>query len=180
MVVAPIFLDIEASSLDSKSYPIEIAWSDHYGNIESYLINPYHVVSWLDWDMHAQKIHGINRKLLREEGTEPRLVCDYMSKSIKDGTTIYADGGVFDQNWINVLFAEGTELGVATFIVEHSDSVMLPLLTKIESDSRKRWQLYEELKVEARRMVNGQHRAKVDVEYLVELYKMCISISSLI
>jgi len=35
----PRFLDIEASSLSNISYPIEIAWSDEKGNIESHLIN---------------------------------------------------------------------------------------------------------------------------------------------
>ena len=41
----PRFLDIEASSLSNTSYPIEIAWSDGQGNIESYLINPYPIRS---------------------------------------------------------------------------------------------------------------------------------------
>jgi hypothetical protein len=58
--------------------------------------------------------------------------------------------------------------------VVHSDAAMLPLLCKIEADERKRWQLYEQLKLEARKIVKARHRAVVDVQYLIELWKLCI------
>ena len=75
------------------------------------------------------------------------------------------------------MFQEGTQLGYAKFDIVHSDAVMLPLLQKIESDEKKCWQLYEHLKLEARRAVGGRHRAKVDVQYLIELYKLCVSMT---
>jgi len=65
----PRFLDIEASSLNDASYPIEIAWSDEKGNIESHLINPYAIEEWTDWDFYAEhKIHGLSRFMCRELG----------------------------------------------------------------------------------------------------------------
>jgi len=100
-----------------------------------------------------------------------------MSQSIKAKELIYADGGEFDANWIDVLYGAGSNLGYAQFVVTHSDTVMLPLLAEVEPDEKIRWQLYEELKVQARKDVKEQHRAKVDVQYLIELWKLCFSLS---
>jgi len=177
MIVMPRFLDIEASSLNDSSYPIEIAWSDPYGNIESHLINPYFIDHWTDWSFKSQQIHNISRKELREKGISPMAICDHMVDSISSGEIIYADGGIFDENWINVVFKQGSDAGVSHFTVVHSDTILIPLLEKIENDPRKRWKLYENLKNEARKMVDGQHRAKVDVEYLIELWKLCLIMS---
>jgi len=157
------------------SYPIEIAWSDNYGKIESHIINPYEIEYWTDWDYNAQQIHGISRKQCREEGVHPMFLCERMSESINPSEVIYADGGSIDEGWIDVLFGEGSDIGYAQFKIIHSDAVMLPLLQKIETDEKKCWQLYEQLKLEARRMVKGRHRATVDVQYLIELYKLCVS-----
>jgi len=177
MIVMPRFLDIEASSLNDSSYPIEIAWSYPLGDIESHLINPYFIDNWTDWSFKSQQIHNISRKQLREEGISPRAMCTHMIKSISPGEIIYADGGIFDENWINVVFLEGLDAGVPPFTVKHSDTVMITLLEQIENDPIKRWKLYGDLKVEARKMVDGQHRAKVDVEYLIELWKLCLIMS---
>jgi len=178
-LMLPRFLDIEASSLYAESYPIEIAWSNELGDIESYLINPATVESWTDWDLYAEhEIHGISRALCQESGLHPQEVCTLMNQSIKAGDIIYADGGQHDENWVDILYGAGAERGFANFKIVHSDVVMLPLLMKIESDNRKCWHLYDELKVQARNIVNEQqHRAAVDVQYLIELWRICYSLS---
>lgn len=176
----PRFLDIEASSLGMDSYPIEVAWSDSFGNIESYLINPYAVEEWTDWDYNAQQVHGLSRKQCREEGTNPEWLCKHMDQSIMPGEVIYADGGPFDANWIDVLYDAGSIRGTSQFKVIHSDTVMLPLLKNFEPDDKKRWQLYENLKLEARKMIGSRHRATPDVQYLIELWKLCLSMSNAI
>jgi len=174
----PRFLDIEASSLSDASYPIEIAWSDDKGNIESHLINPYAIEEWTDWDFYAEhKIHGLSRFMCRELGIHPEKMCDLMSQSIKAGELIYADGGEFDANWIDVLYGAASKLGYTQFIVTHSNTVMLPLLEQVEFDEATRLKLYEALKIKARKVVKGQHRAKVDVQYLIELWKLCFNLS---
>jgi len=174
----PQFLDIEASSLGINSYPIEIAWSDNKGNIESHLINPYWVEEWTDWDYNAQQVHGLSRKLCREEGINPDWLCKHMDQSIIPGDVIYADGVPFDTHWIDVLYEVGSTRGYSKFKVVHSDTVMLPLLKNCEPDDKKRWQLYENLKLEARKMIGSRHRARPDVQYLIELWKLCCSKSN--
>lgn len=170
----PRFLDVEASSLDSSSYPIEVAWSDANGIIESHLINPYAVESWTNWDFSAQQIHGISRKQCRENGVHPKFLCDRLSQSIRPGEIIYADGIPFDAWWIDSLYEAGSTLGYAQFRILHSDSVLLPLLTQAEANEPKRWRLYERLKLEARRKVGARHRACADVKYLIALWQLCI------
>jgi hypothetical protein len=169
----PRFLDVEASSFHKHSYPIEIAWSDPDGAIETHLINPDGINDWTDWDFHAEQIHGISRKLCRESGVHPKSLCRRMSQSIAPGELIYADGGQIDQDWIDVLFGAGSALGFSQFKVIHSDSIMLPLLSS-ESDSGKSWRLYEKLKQDARHKVGSRHRAGSDVQYLLELWQLCI------
>jgi hypothetical protein len=177
-IIMPRFLDVEASSLSMDSYPIEIAWSDPTGMIESHLINPYAVEEWTDWDYNAQQIHGISRKQCRKEGITPEQLCKVMDQSIMPGEILYADGGAFDENWVDVLYGEGSALGHARFRIVHSDAVMLTLLMAIEYDEKKRWQLYETLKLEARKKVKERHRAKVDVQYLIELWRLCMNKSN--
>lgn len=174
----PRFLDVEASSLSLSSYPIEIAWSDENGcNINSYLINPSHINSWIDWSTESEKLHGINQKQCLDEGIHPAILCRIMSKSISPGKIIYADGGQFDQDWIDILFSKGSKLGYSQFRVIHSDVLMLPLLEKIENDQYKRLKLYEFFKNEARKKVGAHHRASLDVRFLIELYLLCLSFS---
>lgn len=173
----PRFLDVEASSLNTYSYPIEIAWSDHNGDIESHLIDPYGVEEWTDWDYNAQQIHGLSRKQCREEGIQPDQLCRLMDKSIQPGEIIYADGGKFDEDWVDTLYGAGSMLGYAKFRIVHSDQVMLPLLMKAEFDERTRWQLFENIKYDTRKIVGARHRATPDVQFLIEVWKMCLMVS---
>ena len=100
-----------------------------------------------------------------------------MSQSIRPGEIIYADGAGFDVNWVDTLYGAGSLAGYAQFKIVHTDVVMLPLLQKIEFDDKKHWQLYENLKSEARRMIDGRHRTVVDVQYLIELWELCMCMS---
>lgn len=176
----PRFLDIEASSLGPDSYPIEIAWSNAFGGIECHLINPSTIEVWTDWDFYAQhEIHGISRTMCEASGLHPQAICTLMNQSIKTGEKIYADGGRFDENWLDVLYGAGSERGFANFKIVHSDVVMLPLLLKVEPNNKKCWHLYSELKAQARHIVKEQHRAVVDVQYLIELWRLCYSMSQI-
>lgn len=171
----PRFVDVEASSLASTSYPIEIAWSDNRGKIENYLINPHCIPYWTDWDFQAQSLHGISHEQCVLNGSQPEFVCRRLSQSIKPGEIIYADGSNFDQAWVDELFLACTgTMGFSQFKIVHSDTLLLPLIAKLEPDSSKCRELYDKLKIIARNRIGGKrHRAMVDVRYLIELYKIC-------
>ena len=76
----PIFFDIEASSLGSRSYPIEIAWSYPDGSLEKHLILPSGIERWTDWSADAEKIHDISRAELRQYGKSPSWVGGRMNQ----------------------------------------------------------------------------------------------------
>lgn len=174
MTALPHFIDIEASGLDFSSYPIEIAWSDSSGHIESYLINPYAIDTWNGWDYHAQQLHGISRTLCREQGVHPAYVCNRLNLSLHPGTIIYADGLPHDEWWLDALYQEASPLGYFQFRVLSSDSLLLPLLADVEPDIHARMKQFEHLKNEARHKIGHRHRAHADVRYLIELYQACI------
>lgn len=61
-----VFLDFEASSLNKRSYPIEVGWILEGGRSESRLIRP--APDWTDWGPAAEGIHHIDRSMLFDEG----------------------------------------------------------------------------------------------------------------
>ncbi len=97
----PIFIDFEASSLDLiSSYPIEVGISLPDGEIHSWLIRPAPL--WTDWSEQAQRVHGITRDLLVNEGTNAIEVAETLNELIPD--TCYCDAWTHDSFWLHRLF----------------------------------------------------------------------------
>src|SRR6266542_2743563 len=117
----PTFLDFEASSLRSASYPIEVAWNDPTGAIETHLISPAGIDRWTDWSVEAEKLHGISRALLRTEGKPPSWICRRMNRQLA-GTIVYSDDPAYDGTWLAALFA-ATFAGGPTFTIQHADDL---------------------------------------------------------
>lgn len=167
----PVFIDFEASSLEPGSYPVEVAWSDCHGEIESHLINPYAIDDWTDWDPCAQDVHGLSRSYLSQHGKHPFTVAKRMNKMLAD-KIVYCDGGEFDKNWCYTLFSA------------------VGLTSKFELyDVQKIWhdELSDEYLLRDRLCQNNladiknqariqcglpAHRAGNDVAYLVELWRI--------
>jgi len=166
----PHFVDLEASSLRSNSYPIEVAWNFADDSIESYLISPVGIEQWTDWSTESQGIHGIRRQELIEKGRDPAWICARMNQQL-EGKVVYSDNPEWDGRWLEELFriAGGDVMG---FTVGSSEG----LLFDQSFPDFVEWARYEErvkqLKYEARVRAGGQHRASMDVRYLVELWKL--------
>lgn len=94
------FLDFEASSLDSNSYPIEIAWVDENGQGESYLINPHW--SWKGWSILSESIHHITLDQLRREGMPADDVAR-RAQTVLSNSRIISDQPAFEQVWLQIL-----------------------------------------------------------------------------
>ncbi len=94
------FLDFEASSLDSGSRPIEIAWVDEEGRGESYLIKP--APSWRDWSAASQRVHGISQEMLEREGA-PHAQVARRAAAVLSGASVFADQPSFDGYWLRML-----------------------------------------------------------------------------
>ena len=83
-----IFVDFEASSLGSDSYPIEIGWTTEAGNTVSRLIKPE--PGWLDWSSLSALMHNIPRELLTAEGISAADVA-LDATDASNGATLLSD-----------------------------------------------------------------------------------------
>ncbi|CAH2606161.1 Transcriptional regulator (plasmid) [Rhodovastum atsumiense] len=98
------FIDFEASSLSTDSYPIEVAWVGEDGRGESYLIRPE--PDWCDWSPASQSIHGITRAHLQRDGHEAVWVANRLITVLGDpAARVYSDVPGHDQMWLDELLA---------------------------------------------------------------------------
>ena len=97
----PVFLDIEASGLAAESYPIEIAWNNAAGKIQSFLIKRH--PEWTHWNDEAEKLHRIYREELEEHGISLDEACDLLDKDLAGGH-IFSDAPFYERQWLNKLY----------------------------------------------------------------------------
>ena len=102
-------IDVEASSLDEGSYPIEVGvaiWRAPDAPILGWssLIHP--TDNWSrhgHWSRASAKVQGISGDILRADGQAPDQVAAVLS-GILGVATAWCDGGRYDAYWIRRLF----------------------------------------------------------------------------
>jgi hypothetical protein len=99
----PAIVDVEASGFGRGSYPIEVGIALEDGSVHAMLIKP--ADGWDHWDESAEKIHGISREYLIENGKPVREVAIFLN-DLCGGQTLYTDAWSFDSSWIGRLFDE--------------------------------------------------------------------------
>lgn len=161
----PSIIDFEASGLGPQSFPIEVAWSDSQGAVQSRLIQP--TFEWfcdpLAWDYNAQDLHGIPMSTLMRDGEPPMAVCEAMGLHLSPFAGVlsiayYSDAEGFDQFWLDQL-TEAAGL-------EGQRAIVLPIDKLIGTSS------FELRLVTIRQRLNlRRHRARDDVMALLELYR---------
>jgi len=98
----PTFLDFEASSLHTGSYPIQVAWNIGEEYTE-YLIRPHK--SWTDWDYNAQNIHGIAQNDLLTYGKDAKSIALVMNEALRE-QLVLSDNPAYEKYWRDRLFAQ--------------------------------------------------------------------------
>lgn len=166
----PVFLDIEASSLASASYPIEIAWSWPDGVIESHLISPAGIERWTDWSAQAERLHGISRARLLAEGQAPSWVYRRLNEQLS-GRVVYTDAPDYDRAWLEELFS-ACWAGTPSFTLASADDLLVGMLVPRCASREEALRELAALKDEVRRRLPGRHRAEWDVEFLVALWQI--------
>lgn len=97
----PTFIDFEASSLNLiESYPIEVGICTPDGAVDSWLIHPH--VLWRDWSDSAQRVHGITREMLENDGLDISGVTQLLNERLSG--TLYCDAWTFDSFWLHRLY----------------------------------------------------------------------------
>lgn len=96
-------IDFEASCLPEagESYPIEVALAKIDGGTRSWLIRPTGEWRFWDWSAEAERLHGISRAMLAEQGHNPEDVLDGLAAEAA-GYDIYADCDL-DAYWLETL-----------------------------------------------------------------------------
>lgn len=98
-----IILDVEASGLHEDSYPIQIAWINTDTDEEdSFYIKPEE--DWTYWDINAEDIHNIPRKLLDDVGLPVDLAVKRLITGVGKDVDIFTDAPDFDGFWLGRLF----------------------------------------------------------------------------
>jgi DNA polymerase III epsilon subunit-like protein len=106
-------LDLEASALGYRSYPIEVGLAlmlDVCQPIRTWsmLIRP--TEEWLKggaWSQESAAVHGISRETLLREGQPVQQVCDRLNALLTGISIIVTDAPRHDQDWLDTLFRAG-------------------------------------------------------------------------
>lgn len=102
----PAFIDVEASGLGPRSYPIEVGLITSEGSMYCTLIVPPEDWSRLDaaaWDPAAESVHGITRAILGTYGKPLAEVARELNR-VARGLILYSDAWGNDYAWLARLF----------------------------------------------------------------------------
>lgn len=153
------FIDLEASGLGAKSWPVEVGWTFEEGEPVSILVRPD--ATWSDdsWDPQAEKLHGLERARLEREGREARDICLVLNEALADAE-VYSDAPDWDGFWLYRLFSAGRVR--QAFALHDYGRLMRPLVAGRD----------QSLFARAARLAPRRHRAADDARHLQTLYRL--------
>jgi len=155
------FIDLEASGLGSKSWPIEIGWAFSDWPVRSMLIKPADTWSLTAWEKSAEELHRITPDKLIREGT-PVLEAALVLNAAFASAHVYSDAPDYDGYWLYRLYeAAGVR---ANFKLFDFAELIKPLAksTPIELVGR------------AQELEPHTHRAAQDVRHLQTIYRLAL------
>ena len=159
------FLDLEASGLGPKSWPIEVGWGLVDGAVQSLLIRPSDDWPRDQWDTAAEALHGIKFNELTKNGRPIADVCAQLNAALA-GKIVYSDAPDWDGFWLFRLFDAG---GVRQ---EFALRDFAELLRNLVIDD------IFALSVEAEKTHPHNHRAHDDVRHMHQVYKLALKAAS--
>jgi hypothetical protein len=154
------FLDFEASSLGSRSYPIEAGWAwvtgDNRIESGSCFIRPHS--SWTDWSDEAEAIHKTPRLLIELLGWHPVGVARLLNRLFRSGV-VNSDAPHMEAKWANRLYAAA---GIKRTWRIGDATVLTQSLVRTGWD-RESWSFW-------RNEVPRAHRAEADAYWLAHMH----------
>ena len=155
------FIDLEASGLGARSWPIEVGWCFLHGKPRSLLIKPVAEWSMDAWDENAEALHGIARSDLDMQGDTPNTTCAALNAALT-GLTVYSDAPDWDGFWLYRLFESG---GVKmTFSLSDFNEVLRDVGLKA----------LDRLVARASKIAPHRHRTNDDVLHMKALYELAV------
>ncbi len=155
------FIDLEASGLGARSWPIEVGWCFPGRKPQSFLIKPAADWAMEAWDEEAEALHGVTRKVLDLEGDTPNTVCAALNAALT-GFTVYSDAPDWDGFWLYRLFESG---GVKkTFALTDFSEALRDVAPEA----------LEGLVAKASKIAPHRHRTNDDVLHMKALYELAV------
>jgi hypothetical protein len=156
---ARAFVDVEASGLGAKSWPVEVGWAFACGKARSFLIRPDPGWDPQAWDPRAENLHGISRALLLEKGAAVGEVCEAVNDAL-GGSDVYSDAPDWDGFWLSRLFT--TAQVKPAFLLRDFGRLFRDLAGEAQDTMIAR----------AERIAPRLHRAGADARHLQALYRL--------
>jgi len=130
------------------------------------LISPVGVEKWTDWSVLSEQVHGISRDQIMAHGKSPDWICRRMNEQLI-GQCVYTDNPLYDGMWLAELFSVTSVR--SKFRLGLVDEILFGRTYPNPTARLLAMERISEMKAEARRRAGGQHRAGLDVKYLIEL-----------
>ena len=153
------FIDLEASGLSPRSWPIEVGWCQINAVPQAILIRPCEGWSLDDWSPQAEALHGVSHDALLAGGAAAEEVCERLNIAL-GGKKVYSDAPDWDGFWLYRLFD-------AARIRQQFTLSELGLL--FQSTPPEKMDAYRQ---EAEQKAPRKHRAIPDVLHMRTLYEL--------
>ncbi len=153
------FIDLEASGLSARSWPIEVGWCFAGGAPKAMLIQPDEAWSLDDWNPAAEALHGIAYDDLMKEGVAADKVCERLNNALA-GKLVFSDAPDWDGFWLYRLFQAAKKR--QRFIVSDFSSIFRSAPPED----------VDRYIAEAERVAPRTHRAIPDVLHMRALYEL--------
>ena len=99
-----VCIDLEASGLHPRSYPVEIGWcSLDFATSGLLQIAPDTTWAPEDWDPNAEIIHGLTRDYLMQIGLLPAAAANHLNLVLSDNQLV-SDAPHLDFRWLRQLY----------------------------------------------------------------------------
>lgn len=156
------FIDLEASGLGARSWPVEVGWAGLAGDVHAILVQPHPAWPEEAWDMRAEALHGLTRETLEQSGKAAPEICQQLNDALTD-VDVYSDAVDWDSFWLYRLFAAA---GVRQrFALKDFGVLMRPLAGRIDPG----------VFIRAARLAPRKHRAGPDALHLQTLYSLAVA-----
>lgn len=153
------FIDLEASGLSARSWPIEVGWCFAKGDPTALLIKPSPDWSIDEWSRDAEALHGVTHKKITSKGADPKVVCETLNSALA-GIDVYSDAPDWDGFWLYRLFQS------AKIRQNFKLSDLNLLFRSMQPDK------LSAILIEAERLAPRKHRAAADAVHMRTIFEL--------
>jgi len=167
------FVDVEASGLQTGSYPIEVGWSSPELESEGFLISPAPDWSLRDWSRAAELVHHISLEDCTTHGVAVQDAAVRLNGALAE-KSLYSDAPDYDGHWLQRLY-QAADMQ-PTFSLK-----LLPLETLLRGTLSAQghgdwWADLDDLSRHVAARYPRTHRAEADARHMAAMYRSVVGL----